>query len=127
MPVSFYGSLKKGAILVSSSSSDREFDAPHLRMLIERYTNCHDNARIRDIILLNSGFPLTFTKYSWGAEGKRIQLTRALIFSAVCLSQDKEYSSRVIELDLVVQKIILDKFLELNLGKAKSERTSRNY
>ena len=104
-----FSSLKKGAILVSASSSDREFSAPKLRKLVRRNKDCHKDLKINGLIILNSGFPINFD----GNENeppKKIQLTRTLIFSAVCLGLTKSYPKGLIELDKNIQSIIERKY-----------------
>ena len=112
LPISFYNNLKHNAVLISASSSDREFDAPRLRMLTERFYDCHQNVKLRDIYLLNAGFPLTFIEQGIGAEANKIQLTRALIFSSILLAKTNNYLNGLIELDKNLQKRILEKFQE---------------
>lgn len=113
LPLSLYSKLKRNAILASVSSSDREFLAPHLRLLTEKYTNCHKNVNIRDITLLNSGFPVTFTDYNIGSSEKDMQLTMALLFSGVCLSHIIERENKLVDLDKNIQDIIVRNFKEL--------------
>lgn len=110
LPTWFYNSLKKEAILVSVSSSDREFAACNLRLLTDKYKKCHKNIKIRDIYLLNSGFPLTFSEYKIGLEAKKIQITRALIFSAIYLANSRKYPKGIVNLNDSIQKLIIRKF-----------------
>ncbi|MGY4883963.1 MAG: hypothetical protein ACP5NZ_00085 [Nanobdellota archaeon] len=116
-PSEFYSRLNGKVILASASSSDREFTAVNFRMLGERYTDCHRNFSFRDITLLNSGFPMTFTDYGMGAEGKNIQLTRALIFSAILSSINTPNEKKLLELNLEIQKDIISDFYKLKGGK----------
>ena len=110
LPLQLYNKLKKNAILASVSSSDREFFAHYLRFLAEQYDKCHNNLKIRDIILLNSGFPVTFTKHSIGASGKDMQITMSLLYSAVCIGATKSYPNELVDLDSWIQNVIINKF-----------------
>ena len=59
---------------------------------------------------MNSGFPLTFTSHGLGAEGKDIQLTRALIFSSVLSAVNTSNEMKILELNSRLQKDILSGF-----------------
>ncbi|MBM3230297.1 hypothetical protein FJZ22_01420 [Candidatus Pacearchaeota archaeon] len=112
-PLSSFNKLKRNAILASVSSSDREFSAPYLRLLDEQYTDCHKNVKIRDIYVLNSGFPVTFTEHSIGADPKDMQLTMSLLFSGICTSNSKELENQIVSLDDSIQNEVIRKFEEL--------------
>lgn len=112
LPIQLYSKLKKNAILASVSSSDREFFASYLRFLAEQYKECHHNIKIRDVVLLNSGFPVTFTKHSIGSSARDMQLTMSLLFSAVCTSVTGNFSKGLVELNLNIQNLIINKFQE---------------
>ncbi len=104
-----YSKIKKGTILVSASSSDREFSAVNLRKSAPKIKNCHEDIFVNNIWLLNCGFPLNFD----GNENEppeKIQLTRALMLSAICLAMEKEYQKEFIELEPKYQKLIVEKF-----------------
>jgi hypothetical protein len=105
-----YSKLKKGAILVSASSSDREFNAVNLRKFAPKIKDCHKEIFVNDIWLLNCGFPLNFDGNKNSASPEKIQLTRALMFSAMCLAMEKEYQKDFIELEPKYQKLIVEKF-----------------
>lgn len=103
--------FKKGTVLVSASSSDREFDSAKLRLLVKETNNPHFDIFTNGIHLLNSGFPINFN----GTEVEKtsdIQLTRALMFSAICLAKIKKYKNGLVELDKGIQRKIIDKYLE---------------
>lgn len=81
----YFDSLKKGCVLVSVSSSDREFDGAHFRRLSGKKWNTHDDAFYNGICLINCGFPINFSG------GKRasiplmqIQFVCSLLFLGVC-------------------------------------------
>ena len=99
--------------MVSASSSDREFGAVKFRRLIPQYSDCHKDIFVRNTWLLNSGFPLNFDGEKNSVPPKKIQLTRALIFSAVCLAIQNKYKNCFVEFDNEVQKKIINEFKEL--------------
>ncbi|AZL16104.1 Rossmann-fold NAD(P)-binding domain-containing protein [Rickettsiales endosymbiont of Stachyamoeba lipophora] len=121
--------LKKGAILASASSSDREFDVVYLRQLVDTTTNCHEIIKAKDLYLLNSGFPLNFKGSDYDSvEMEKIQLVIALMFMGVYqLLISKVTKKGLVRLKPSYQQAILDKFLEINLSpmhmvyKAKEE------
>lgn len=75
--------LRPGTALVSVSSSDREFDAVHLRKLIPETQICHTDLMIDDLFLINSGFPVNFDGGRENIEPELIQLTIALIAAGI--------------------------------------------
>lgn len=107
--------LKKGVILVSASSSDREFDATLLRCKVPQINNCHTDIEVDDIFLINCGFPINFSDEYKKIDCDRLQLTRALILAAV-LQANENYSNHskgLVDLDTKVQKQIVQKYFDL--------------
>ena len=78
-----YKYLKKGAVLVSTSSSDREFEAHHLRQSFPKTTNPHQNYENAHFTLLQSGFPINFWNTRYNISLKHMQITMGLIASGV--------------------------------------------
>ncbi|WP_053225318.1 hypothetical protein [Simkania negevensis] len=76
--------LKKPVVLASVSSSDREFDSLFLRKKISQTSNCHTDLCIQGITLLNCGFPVNFDDDYSAIDTDNFQLTRSLIFGAIC-------------------------------------------
>jgi S-adenosylhomocysteine hydrolase len=105
--VSSHKYLKKGVILASASSSDREFQAESLRKLLPKSNNCHENAAVKSIILLNSGFPINFDGGRISVEMSKIQLTRGLMLGAIYLSIINGYEKGIIELDNQFQEGVM--------------------
>lgn len=101
--------LKPGAVLVSASSSDREFPAVAFRRAHPDVTSCHAESSMNGVRLLNAGFPINFTGSRHGVAPRKIQLTRALLFAGVC----EALSSTVPGLQNLSDKqnIIADAFL----------------
>jgi S-adenosylhomocysteine hydrolase len=61
MSHNYYDSLREEAILVSVSSSDREFDGVKFRQLSGKKWNTHDDVYYNGLCLLNCGFPINFS------------------------------------------------------------------
>lgn len=76
--------LKPGALLVSASSSDREFSAVEMRHDIYSVGNCHVDVDFEGVRLLNNGFPVNFTGDEHSLSPEDAQLTRSLLFAGVC-------------------------------------------
>ena len=109
IPASLYKFLKNGVILASVSSSDREFDAVHIRRNCLKTSNCHIDLSWNGINLLNSGFPINFDDNFVGIDPDNFQLTRGLIFTAInqAFLADRNTNSWV-ELDQSIQHEIAD-------------------
>lgn len=73
--------LNSKLILMSASSSDREFEAYKFRKELPVYRTCHQTVTVNNITLVNSGFPVNFDEFY--LDSKEFQLTRSLLFSAV--------------------------------------------
>lgn len=73
--------LKPGSLLISASSSDREFDCVELRKNVPIYSDCHRTIQTQGVSLLNSGFPVNFDETY--LDSGEFQLTRALLLSAI--------------------------------------------
>ena len=107
LDVSFYKYLKKNCILISASSSDREFSAVNLRKMAEKAGNCHDNILTNGIILLNCGFPINFDGKRDSAKPEDIQITLALLFASVCLARTRKFTKGLVDFDEKIQKEIV--------------------
>lgn len=89
LPHHLHKHLKDRTILASLSSSDREFDAVHLRSTLPESTQTHEHSCVqipgtsKKVYLLNQGFPVNFTGSDVVVPLERIQLTAALLMSAV--------------------------------------------
>ncbi len=77
------GRLKKGAILASASSSDREFPAVEMRRDVYGSLECHADIKTGNVHLLNNGFPLNFTGEEHSLPPEDAQLTRSLLLAGV--------------------------------------------
>lgn len=119
LPFNFHHQLKKPVTLISASSSDREFDAVHLRRRIKKTTSCHEDIIIDGIYLPNCGFPINFR----GSEEdsvplSKIQLTIALLFIGVCQAvYEIPTIKNFIPLNNKLQKMILKTFKSIDSEK----------
>ncbi len=109
-----YSKIRHGAVLVSASSSDREFCAVNLRKLVPKIKDCHEDFFVNSIWLLNCGSPLNFSGSKHSAPPEKIQLTRALMLSGICLAMEKKYKNDFIDLDSKYQKVIVEKFNQID-------------
>lgn len=86
VPASMHELLRPGVLLMSASSSDREFDAVALRRRTTPNPDCHADLRVADgsvdATLLNSGFPVNFDGSPMCGDAS-MALTMALLAAAV--------------------------------------------
>jgi S-adenosylhomocysteine hydrolase len=120
VPAKYHPFLKRGCILVSVSSSDREFDAAYLRKKAAKTSNCFDHIIADGIVLLNCGFPIGFDGKEDVDDPHFFQFVRALIIS--CIAQATEPSSKkgLVPLKPEFQLQLLREFHQL--GKFSKER-----
>ncbi|MBS3172299.1 hypothetical protein J4438_01810 [Candidatus Woesearchaeota archaeon] len=111
--ISLYKYLKDDAILVSVSSSDREFSAVNLRKMIDKKITCHDDLKVKSWYLLNGGFPINFDGAEDSASSEKIQITLALLFASLCLAVKQNYRKGLIDLEKNTQNQIIDEFGKL--------------
>lgn len=115
IPAAKHRFLKSDCMLVSASSSDREFDAMHLRRRCKSSSRCHNDFICDELILLNSGFPVNFTGGRHSVAPSKIQLTRALLVAAIFqASEFIEFTPGIVPLDGEMQRDILTKFFSLH-------------
>ena len=114
LPGIYHKLLKKGVILASTSSSDREFDGVHLRKLLPPNDDCHADMEINGITLLNSGFPINFTPNYDESDTLEFQLTRALIVASIYQAVvQKPINKGFVDLDSALQDKILQEHLNV--------------
>ncbi len=111
LPKKYHKFLKK-SILVSVSSSDREFDSVYIRRKVEKNKNPHKNIITKEIILLNSGFPITFDGSIHGTPPEKIQLTQGLMLAGAYESV-KTSEKNLIPLNPEIQRKIIEKFKKI--------------
>lgn len=105
----FHPYLRNSVILASISSSDREFDAYHLRRKVNGTSTCFQHLLIDGIHLLNCGFPVNFNNSNVD-EPYFFQLIRALIIKAIIQASKLSYQNGFIDLNYENQKQILSHF-----------------
>ena len=112
-----YQYFKCGVILGSASSSDVEFSAVHLRKMAQQTTDVHADIRVPGpkgmIHLFNAGFPLNFDGSRQLIPLDKIQLTEALLYTALCLARTEEYAAGITEFDDEIQTILIEEFRKL--------------
>lgn len=81
------GKLKTDTVFISCSSGDKEFLAWNFRNLANHNKNPHHDYKIENITLLNAGFPINFNGEQQLIPLEKIDLTEALLFSAVLTAQ----------------------------------------
>lgn len=101
--------LKKNAVLVSLSSSDREFEAVALRKSLQPIFNCHEHIYSNNVYLLNCGFPIDFDDLFETLDSEEYQLTRSLLAQAIyqACAMPKRPSINFYPLNAIMQKKIL--------------------
>lgn len=103
-----FGKLKENVILISVSSSDREFSGAYLRRLDNQTSDCHKDYSVNGINLLNSGFPINFDGGEHSVVPSKIQLTRALLTAAVLQASKEKPSKGLVDLDPNVQTALIN-------------------
>lgn len=93
-------------VLVSLSSSDREFDAYHLRKQWPRTNDPHADIIANKALLLNSGFPITFRGAEHEVTPENIQLTQALMLAGT-YEVLRHQQKNMVGLDQAVQQDII--------------------
>lgn len=102
----------QNTILVSASSSDREFPSLEIRKCFELNNNVHrDYKNINNVILNNSGFPTNFDGAIQFLKLEDIQVTLALIFTSVVISAEKDFENGIQEFSSDLDTYIRDKYL----------------
>jgi hypothetical protein len=112
IPFTHHDQIKKGTILASISSSDREFDAVYMRKKHPITNDPHKNYNYNGTYLLNGGFPINFDGNSTSVPTRYIQLTHALmmegIFESMRLNKVGMY-----HLPRTKQETIVNKFKDI--------------
>lgn len=112
LPVTWHNKLLRPVILVSASSSDREFDAVYLRRQVYKKYGIHAHLHFNGIHLINNGFPINFDGQKDNVQPQKIQLTRALLLAA-CIQAVSEQQAGIVALNRNIERSILQKFLQL--------------
>lgn len=104
-----YPYIKKGAVLVSFSSSDREFDALYLRKKVKKTSDCFKHIECNGITILNCGFPIYFTRYEVD-RAEFTQFIRSLILSSIAQSMRDGHKNGLVDLCEKFQKQVIALF-----------------
>ncbi len=78
-------SLKRKILLISMSSSDREFELWKLRDLFAAKKSIHEDVQFENIIIANNGFPITFKGQRIESLPEEMERTMGLLFAGVML------------------------------------------
>lgn len=111
IPSRYHKHFQEKATLVSASSSDREFDALHLRRQIPVNYSCFSDLEVNDLLLVNSGFPVNFDGERENIEPELIQLTIALITAGILQAMKPTTSSGIIPVNAEMEFKIETEFL----------------
>ncbi len=102
--------LKKGVMLISASSSDREFSAFEFQKRHVGHLDCHDDFEIDGIKIINCGFPVNFGKDASVTDPPVFQLTRSLLCAAILSAFINDFPNRLIPLNERLQQSIVKNF-----------------
>ena len=107
--------LKKDVLLVSASSSDREFNANELRKKIPPVSDCHKHLFINNKWLINCGFPINFSSQFRTIDCDELQLTRSLLLASILQAVSNVDNSKTgfIPLNINNQEDILKNYYTL--------------
>lgn len=115
---SLHNKIAPGTVLVSASSSDREFDAVQFRKLLPLINDCHQDLFVEDKLLVRSGFPVNFDGERENIDPEKIQLTIALITAGILQSQFINVESPLIfPIQRHLEEKIKDDFISQNINK----------
>lgn len=121
VPADMHELLRPGVVLMSASSSDREFDAVALRRRTTPEPDCHADLTIADgrvdVTLLNSGFPVNFDGSAMCGD-ESMAITMALLASAVLFAATAdvaEIEAQHPHLSLLDQGDIVEGFLNIDV------------
>lgn len=105
--------LKKGSVLISASSSDREFAAYEFQKGYKGHLDCHDDFEVDGIKIINCGFPVNFGNDASITDPPVFQLTRSLLSGAILSALVKDYPNTFITLNESLQNYIMNNYLNL--------------
>ncbi len=121
--------LKKGCILVSASSSDREFDIVPFRKSVPQVSDCHKNLYLNNVQVLNCGFPVNFDAYFDELDIQELEFTRSLLLASIVYGYQIEKKNSIfyqlIDLNMDVQERIISKFLSLHPHMEGNDKNSK--
>lgn len=103
--------LEKKVLLISTSSSDREFPSASIRSGVSKNVNPHHSYPYKNTILVNSGFPINFTGERVSLPLEQVQLTDSLILSAIFQASKEKDSKGFVTLAEDIQDQIVEEFL----------------
>lgn len=103
--------LKPGTLLMSLSSSDREFDIVEARKKLKNPVSCHVDFQCGNgVEVLNCGFPVNFSGNSEKVDIKEFELTRALLTTGILQTFELTTQKGLIALDEHIQLVLIREF-----------------
>ncbi len=104
----------KDVVLVSASSSDREFSAVEIRKKFPQNNNPHKEYVSGNLKISNSGFPINFDGMQVNIMPlEKIQITLGMVFASVCLCASRPLENGLNNFPGELDKEITNFFLEL--------------
>lgn len=100
-------------LLISASSSDREFPATNVRQRRRQTADSHLDLPFENSVIVNSGFPINFTGDAYSLPREEVQFTMGLLLSAVCQAIDTDAAQGFCDLDATKQYQIVQFFRSL--------------
>ncbi|MBN1253201.1 MAG: hypothetical protein JXA16_13770 [Bacteroidales bacterium] len=116
--------LKKGVVLVSLSSTDREFDALHLRKKAPKSKHCWHHINCDGIYLMNMGFPISFDSSDDIDDPLFFQFTRSLIMSSIYQALTVTNEKGFVDLDEGLQNMMINKFKDNRILASRNNGTA---
>ena len=102
-----------GVLLVSASSSDREFSAVEIRKKFPKNNDPHKEYVDEHATLANSGFPINFDGNMQFLPLEKIQITLGMVFASVCVCASQSLENGMNIFPDKLDKEITEFFLKL--------------
>lgn len=103
-------SIQRRVLLISASSSDREFPSAWLRQQLPKTSDCHGTVSTGNNVLVRSGFPINFTGGPYSLPPSESAFTCSLLFSGVCQSIEQVWAPGFQDLNVEHQEGITSFF-----------------
>lgn len=103
--------LREGSILISLSSSDREFDIVKPRSTCKGVLSCHDDFKCANgVAVFNCGFPINFSGDATKVDIEEFELTRALLALGILQACEVGSEKGILSLDKKTQSRLVEQF-----------------
>lgn len=115
IPKELHKFLKKGALLASLSSSDREFDSVYIRKNFPKNSNPLESYATKNLTLLQSGFPLNFWGTPHNIPIEKIAITVSLLTSTILSALRLEsFDPKMIDIEKEDEESIISSYINQN-------------